>query len=177
MDANDIFYALNDIKDEYIFHAMNVNRRRAITMRRMLIAAVVVILTVVCAFTVYSANREVDRQEQDPLEPVRESLSHLADADYTLDLEVIEVEMDPFKKSKVLDTWRTTVKERGWNPSTFYVISGEYYIEYDNALTDARSGHYIVWYFLEEDDSGAWVIYDTMISYYSAVYDGAETES
>ncbi len=172
----DVIYALNDVDDEYILHAMNPSRRRVISVRRVLIAAVIVVVAVVCAFTVYSANREVSRQEQDPQEPVRESLSHLADADYTLDLEVVEVEMDPFKKSKVLDTWRTTVKERGWNASTFYVISAEYYVEYDSTLTEARSGHYIVWYFLEEDDSGAWVIYDTMLSYYSAVYDGAETE-
>ena len=177
MKPMDVLYALNDVKDEYVLHAMTPSRRRMVSVKSVLIAAVVAILTVVCAFTVYSARREIGVQEQDPLEPVRESLSHLADADYTLSLEVIEVDADPFKKSKILDTWRTTVKERGWNPNTFYVISAEYYIEYDNALTDARSGHYIVWYFLEEDDSGAWVIYDTMISYYSAVYDGAETEN
>lgn len=165
--AINILNALGDIKDEYILHAMNINRKRVMNIRRVLIAAVIVVVATVCALTVTSDSFH-DLFYQSPTNDAVESalniIENQIDKDYAITVEVYGGMVDEEETERILsiESWGEIIEERGWSTDTFAIVYMEYYVEYNHDLSPYDDGYTAAWFWMEKvESSGEWLYYDS----------------
>ncbi len=166
MKPMDVIYALNDVDDEYVLHAMNPSRRRTINIRRVLIAAIIVILAVVCATSIYSSKsfrHGIKTATDDPVDSALNYLESLADEDYVSTIEVYGGMIDEQRTAEVLEYWDNVASERDWNEDNFVVVYTEYYVEYVHNMVPYDDGYTARTFWMEYDEvTNAWYYYDGM---------------
>ncbi len=176
--AISIINALGDIKDEYILHAMNPNHKRVVNVRRVLIAAVIVVLAVIYALTVTSDSFH-DLFYQSPTNDAVESalniIENQIDKDYAITVEVYGGMIDEEETERILsiESWGEIIEERGWSTDTFAIVYVEYYTEYDHTLTPLKDGYTAMWLWMEKSEStGDWLYYDGMMGiHYRGIFE------
>lgn len=169
MDSRDvsesILEALNDIDDKYISHARSIRPKRMVSLRSVLIAAVVVALAVVSAMAVYSSKSysyETANQSptDDPVTSVTNLLRNRSDLSYVINLEIYGAEIDEEETARVLSEETELVDEREWNEDNFVVVYAEYYEVYYHAISHNTDGYLANWYWMEYDEvNDLWVLY------------------
>ncbi|MCD7823306.1 MAG: hypothetical protein LUG86_04725 [Oscillospiraceae bacterium] len=166
MKPIDVIYALNDVDDEYILHAMNPSRRRVVSIRRVIIAAIIVILAVVCATSIYSSKTfryGIKTATDDPVDSALNYLESLADEDYVSTIEVYGGMIYDQRTAEVLEYWDNTVDERDWNEDNFVVVYTEYYVEYVHDMVPLNDGYTARTFWMEYNEAtNAWYYYDGM---------------
>ncbi|MCD8007164.1 MAG: hypothetical protein LUF29_09455 [Oscillospiraceae bacterium] len=166
MKPIDVLYALNDVDDEYVLHAMSPSRRRVINIRRVLIAAIIVILAVVCATSIYSSKsfrHGIKTATDDPVDSALNYLESLADEDYVSTIEVYGGMIYDQRTAEVLEYWDNVASERDWNEDNFVVVYTEYYVEYIHDMVPYDDGYTARTFWMEYDEvTNAWYYYDGM---------------
>ncbi|MCD7784109.1 MAG: hypothetical protein LUH18_00755 [Oscillospiraceae bacterium] len=173
--AISIINALGDIKDEYIVHAMNPNRRRTVSIRRVLIAAIIVILAVVCATSIYSSKTfryGIKTATDDPVESALNYLESLADEDYVSTIEVYGGMIYDQRTAEALEYWDNVASERDWNEDNFVVVYTEYYVEYIHDMVPYDDGYTARTFWMEYDEvTNAWYYYDGGSTAYQGIFE------
>ncbi|MCD7733061.1 MAG: hypothetical protein LUH56_06435 [Oscillospiraceae bacterium] len=166
MKPIDVICALNDVDDEYILHAMSPNRRKVVSIRRVLIAAIIVILAVVCATSIYSSKTfryGIKTATDDPVDSALNYLESLADEDYVSTIEVYGGMIYDQRTAEVLEYWDNVASERDWNEDNFVVVYTEYYVEYVHDMVPLNDGYTARTFWMEYDEvTNAWYYYDGM---------------
>ena len=173
--AINIIDALGDIKDEYILHAMNPNHKRVVNVRRVLIAAIIVILAVVCATSIYSSKsfrHGIKTATDDPVDSALNYLESLADEDYVSTIEVYGGMIYDQRTAEVLEYWDNVVNERDWNEDNFVVVYTEYYVEYVHDMVPYDDGYTAETFWMEYDEvTNAWYYYDGGSTAYQGIFE------
>ncbi len=175
MKPVDVIYALNDVKDEYVLHAMSPSRRRVISVKRVLIAAIVVILAVVCATSIYSSKsfrHGIKTATNDPVDSALNYLESLADEDYVSTIEVYGGMIYDKRTAEVLEYWDNVASERDWNEDNFVVVYTEYYVEYIHDMVPYDDGYTARTFWMEYDEvTNAWYYYDGGSTAYLGIFE------
>ncbi|MCD7784110.1 MAG: hypothetical protein LUH18_00760 [Oscillospiraceae bacterium] len=175
--------ALNDIDDKYIAHAGQVKPRRMVSLRSVLIAAVVAMLAVVSAIAVYSSKSySYDRYQEptdDPVESVLNLIENKSLKSHVIEFEIYGAAVDEEETARVLSEETELVKEQEWNEDNFVVVYAEYYQIFYKVLSEEDDGYQADWFWMEYDPvNDIWVLYDNSeIGDYSPGYLGLFDET
>ncbi len=157
--------ALNDIDDKYIAHAGQVKPKRMVSLRSVLIAAVVAMLAVVSAIAVYSSKSYSYDRYQDPTDDPVESVMNLIERksfnNPVIQFEIYGAAIDEEETARVLSEETELVKEQEWNEDNFVVVYAEYYQIFYKVSSADEDGYRADWFWMELDPvNNVWVLYD-----------------
>jgi len=103
----------------------------------------------------------------DPVETVRSAIENQINEDYTISVEVENVEIDESETLRIIKNYTGSelAKARGWTDEYlaehFIAIKASYYAEYDGTKIFISSGYIVQFFYLAQDiKSGKWTIVD-----------------
>lgn len=130
------------------------------------IMAILLIGTAVAAVIIYG-DLWIQKPSNDPVESVRSALGNQVGKDYTLKIEVKDIEIDEAETERVVEQFikGTIAERRGWSDEYlaehFLVVKAVYYAKYDHTQTTRSDGEITMYFYLTQNvDSGAWTIVD-----------------
>ena len=128
------------------------------------ITTVIMVCVLLCILGIYAFKSQISNS--DPISAVRAELNDIADREYTLDLEIISIDIDPDESERMINTYKGSelAKERGWTNeqlNDLTAVKAIYRTEYDHSKTFIDDGYTEQYFYLIKDDpSGAWEIAD-----------------
>ena len=128
------------------------------------VTAVIIVCVLLCILGIYAFKSQVSNFN--PISAVRAELNDIADREYTLDLEIISIDIDPDESERMGNTYKGSelAKERGWTDeqlNDLTAVKAIYRTEYDHSKTFIDDGYTEQYFYLIKDDpSGAWEIAD-----------------
>lgn len=188
MKNEKLIYSIGSISDKYISEAQPQKAKAVKLFRKpTVIAAIVTVLLLMCAFTVYvviAGDLWIQKPSSDPVETVRSALENQIGKDYTISIEIESVEIDEAETERVRARFISGViaGRRGWSDEYlaehFIVVKAVYYAEYDHTQTTRSDGNVVMYFYLTRDiDSGEWAIVDNSgnVNWSDDLTEGGET--
>jgi len=166
--------AMGEIDDRYIEKAIAYQAKKSSAShpKRWLLPLVAAIMTALLIGTAVAAvviYGDLWRQNpsDNPVESVRSALENQVEKDYTIKIDIKNVEIDEAETERVVERFikGTIADRRGWSDEYlskyFLVVKAVYYAEYDHAKTTRSDGEVTMYFYLTQDvDSGKWTIVD-----------------
>lgn len=131
-------------------------------------AALVLVMCGFAGFAVINlSDMWLQRPSDDPLEVVRSALENQLKKDYTIAMEVKNVQIDEAETKRVSAMYMGSelAQYRGWTDEClrerFVVVKAAYYVEYDHKKTFLDDGEREQYFYLiQDEESGNWAIVD-----------------
>lgn len=166
--------AMGEIDDRYIEKAIAYQAKKSSASHPKrwllpLVAAIMTALLIGTAVAVVVIYGDLWRQNpsDNPVESVRSALENQVEKDYTIKIDIKNVEIDEAETERVVERFikGTIADRRGWSDEYlskyFLVVKAVYYAEYDHAKTTRSDGEVTMYFYLTQDvDSGKWTIVD-----------------
>lgn len=128
------------------------------------ITAVIIVCVLLCILGIYAFKSQISNS--DPISAVRSELNDIADREYTLNLEIISIDIDPDESERMINNYKGSelAKERGWTNeqlNDLTAVKAIYRTEYDHSKTFIDDGYTEQYFYLIKDDSSEdWEIID-----------------
>lgn len=130
--------------------------------------AAAALMAVLCGFAVIGlSDLWLQEPSADPVEVVQSALKNQMQKEYTIYVEVKNIQIDEAETARVsaMYTGSELAQSRGWTDEClaerFVVVKAEYYVEYDHEKTFLDDGDITQWFYLIQDEkSGDWSIVD-----------------
>lgn len=129
-----------------------------------IVIAVIVVCVLLCKFVILVPKGQISNSNA--ISVVKSELNNIASKKYTLDFEIISIEIDPNESERIINTYKESelAKERRWSNEVLddlIAIKTIYYIEYDHSKTFIDDGYTEQYFYLIKDDSSEdWEIID-----------------
>ncbi len=136
-----------------------------------IIIAVIIACVLLCTFGVYVFKNQMSNSNS--ISVVKSELNNIASKEYTLNFEIISIEIDPNESERIINTYKESelAKERRWSNELLddlIAIKTIYYIEYDHSKTFIDDGYTEQYFYLIKDNSSeTWEIIDISSPYIS----------
>lgn len=136
-----------------------------------IIAAVIIVCVLLCKFGINVFKSQ--KSDLDSISAVRAELNDIANKEYTLDLEIISIEIDPDESERFINTYKGSelARERMWTDElldNLTAVKAIYRTEYDHSKTFIDDGYTEQYFYLIKDNSSeAWEIIDSSGTYIS----------
>lgn len=130
----------------------------------LIVIAVIIVCMLLCKFGILVPKGQISNFNA--ISVVKSELNNIASKEYTLDFEIISIEIDPNESERIINTYKESelAKERRWSNEVLddlIAIKTIYYIEYDHSKTFIDDGYTEQYFYLIKDDSSEdWEIID-----------------
>lgn len=136
-----------------------------------IIIAVIIACVLLCKFGLYVSKNQISNSNS--ISVVKSELDNIASREYTLNFEIISIEIDPNESERIINTYKGSelAKERRWSNELLddlIAIKTIYYIEYDHSKTFIDDGYTEQYFYLIKDNSSeTWEIINISSPYIS----------
>ena len=130
----------------------------------LIVIAVIVVCVLLCKFGILFPKGQISNSNA--ISVVKSELNNIASKEYTLDFEIISIEIDPNESERIINTYKESelAKKRRWSNEVLddlIAIKTIYYTEYDHSKTFIDDGYTEQYFYLIKDDpSEDWEIID-----------------
>lgn len=130
----------------------------------LIVIAVIVVCVLLCKFGILVPKGQISNSNA--ISVVKSELNNIASKEYTLDFEIISIEIDPNESERIINTYKESelAKKRRWSNEVLddlIAIKTIYYTEYDHSKTFIDDGYTEQYFYLIKDDSSEdWEIMD-----------------